>query len=90
IAVRVIGSMAERRVRGSKLSGIDRLTGGAAGLLKGLLLSILTVFLLVVFLPRDARILKTSKLSPKVVVAARWMAPAFPDKVRQAFDEKFR
>lgn len=89
-AVRVVGSMAERRVRGSKLSGVDRLTGGAAGLLKGLLLSILTVFLLVVFLPRDAQLLKTSKLSPRVIVAARWMAPAFPEKVRQAFDEKFR
>ena len=88
--VRFVGSMVERRVRGSVLSGADRLGGGAAGLLKGLLLSVLLVFLLVVFLPRDARFLQTSKLAPKVVVAAKWMSPAFPAKVREAFNEKFR
>lgn len=90
IAVRVVGSMAERRVRGSNLSGADRLTGGAAGLLKGLLLSILLVFLLVSLLPKDTQYLRNSKLAPKVVIAARWMAPAFPDKVRAAFLEKLR
>ncbi len=90
VAVRLVGGMLERRVRGSKLSGADRLSGAAAGLLKGVLLSILLVFVMVVFLPKDARFLHTSKLVPKVIVAARWMAPAFPDKVREAFNEKFR
>jgi membrane protein required for colicin V production len=89
-AARVVGSMAERRVRGSRLSGADRATGGAAGLLKGVLLSILLVFVTVVFVPRDAQFLRSSKLLPKVIGAARWMAPAFPDKVRQAFEEKLR
>lgn len=90
MAARFAGSLTERRVRGSKLSGADRAMGGAAGLLKGVLLSVLLVFVLVVFLPRDAHFLLTSKLAPKVVVAAKWMAPAFPDKVREAFTEKFR
>ncbi len=90
VAVRLVGSMLERRVRGSKLSGADRFIGGAAGLLKGVLLSILLVFVMVVFLPRDARFLHTSKLTPRVIVAARWMAPAFPAKVQDAFNEKFR
>jgi membrane protein required for colicin V production len=90
VLVRLVGGLLEGRIRGSKLSGADRLAGGAAGFLKGLLLSILLVFLLVVFLPRDARFLHTSKLAPKVIVAAKWMSPVFPAKVREAFDEKFR
>lgn len=90
VAVRLAGGLLEGRIRGSRLSGADRLGGAAAGLLKGVLLSVLLVFLLVVFLPRDARFLRSSKLAPKVMVAARWMSPVFPAKVRAAFDEKLR
>jgi uncharacterized membrane protein required for colicin V production len=90
LAVRFAGGFLEQRVRASKLSGTDRLAGGLAGFLKGLLLSILLVFVLVVFLPKDGSFLKSSKLAPKVVVAARWMSPLFPEKVRASFNEKFR
>jgi membrane protein required for colicin V production len=90
VAARLVGSLVEGRVRGSKLSGADRVAGGAAGLLKGVLLSILLVFLLVAFLPRDAQYLRASRLAPYVIEAAHRLSPAFPAKVREAFDEKFR
>jgi len=52
-------------VRKSKLSGADRLAGMAAGLVKGALFSILIVFLLVILLPRDARLLRESESGPR-------------------------
>jgi membrane protein required for colicin V production len=88
IAVRLIGALVEGRVRGSKLSGVDRLAGMAAGLLKGALLSVLVVFLLVVLLPRDARVLRGSKAVPTAIAAGRWMAGVFPEKIAQPFREK--
>lgn len=88
LAVRLIGILVERWVRASKLSGTDRLAGGAAGFLKGALLSILLVFFLVIFLPRDARLLRESKLAPRAVVAARWLGRVFPERIGDAFREK--
>src|SRR5574341_2277272 len=51
LAVRLLGMLIEQWARASKLSGTNRLAGGAAGLLKGALLSILLVLFLVIFLP---------------------------------------
>src|SRR5512134_781285 len=90
IAVRLIGLLVERWVRGTKLSGADRFLGLLAGLAKGVLVSILLVFFLVLLLPRDASLLKGSKISPRLMVAARWMEGAFPERIRESFREKMR
>jgi uncharacterized membrane protein required for colicin V production len=90
IAVRLIGGLIEDRVRKSKLSGSDRLAGMAAGLVKGALLSILIVFLLVILLPRDARLLRESKAAPTAVAAGNRLAAAFPDRFAESFREKVR
>src|SRR5512134_2602138 len=88
VAVRLIGLLLEHWVRGGKLSGADRFLGLLAGLAKGALLSVLLVFFLVLLLPRDASLLKDSKLSPHLMVAARWMEDAFPEKIRERFRAK--
>lgn len=88
LVVRLIGILVEGRVRGSKLSGVDRLAGLAAGLLKGALLSVLVVFLLVVLLPRDSRVLRGSKAAPTAIAAGRWLAGVFPEKIAEPFREK--
>jgi membrane protein required for colicin V production len=90
IAVRLIGLLVERWVRGTKLSGADRFLGMLAGLAKGALLSVLLVFFLALLLPRDASLLKGSKISPRLMVAARWMEDAFPERIRDSFREKMR
>ncbi len=90
IAVRLIGLLVERWVRGTKLSGADRFLGMLAGLAKGALLSVLLVFFLALLLPRDASLLKGSKISPRLMVAARWMEDAFPERIREPFREKMR
>ncbi len=90
VGVRLVGLLVERWVRGTKLSGTDRFLGMLAGLAKGALLSILLVFFLALLLPRDASLLKGSKISPRLMVAARWMESAFPERIRESFREKTR
>jgi membrane protein required for colicin V production len=90
VAVRLIGGLIEDRVRKSKLSGSDRLAGMAAGLVKGALFSILIVFLLVILLPRDARLLRESKAAPAAVAAGKRLASAFPERFAEPFREKVR
>ena len=90
LAVRLIGGLIEDRVRKSKLSGSDRLAGMAAGLVKGALLSILIVFLLVILLPRDARLLRESKAAPTAIAAGNRLAAAFPERFAESFREKVR
>jgi len=88
LAARIVGILVERWVRSSRLSGTDRLAGGAAGLLKGVLLSVLLVFFLVIFLPRDARLLRESKLAPRAAVAGRWLGHVFPERMAAAFRDR--
>jgi len=90
LAIRLIGGLIEDRVRKSKLSGSDRLAGMAAGLVKGALFSILIVFLLVILLPRDARLLRESKAAPTAMAAGNRLAAAFPDRFAESFREKVR
>ncbi|HZW37242.1 MAG: CvpA family protein [Deltaproteobacteria bacterium] len=90
IAVRLIGLLIERWVRGTKLSGTDRFLGLVAGAAKGVFLSILIVYFLAVLLPRNAPLLADSKLSPRLMDAARWMENAFPERIRESFKEKMR
>jgi membrane protein required for colicin V production len=90
VGVRLIGLLVERWVRGTKLSGADRFLGMLAGLAKGALLSVLLVFFLTILLPRDAPLLKGSKMAPHMMVAARWMEGAFPERIREPFRKKMR
>ncbi|MGB3400217.1 MAG: CvpA family protein [Candidatus Deferrimicrobiaceae bacterium] len=88
LAFRLVGLLIERWVRGSELSGTDRAAGMLAGFVKGALLSVLLVFVLAIMLPRDTGLLRKSKLAPKAMVAATWVAKIFPEKIRDAFREK--
>jgi len=90
LVVRLIGGLIEDRVRESKLSGTDRVAGMAAGLVKGALFSILIVFLLVILLPRDTRLLRESKAAPTAIAAGKRLAAAFPDRFAESFREKVR
>jgi membrane protein required for colicin V production len=90
LGIRLIGGFIEGRVRNSKLSGADRLAGMAAGLVKGALFSILIVFLLVILLPRDARLLRESKAAPTAVTAGKRLSAVFPERFAESFREKVR
>lgn len=90
LVFRLLGAVIEGRIRASKLSGTDRLAGMIAGLAKGALVSVLLVFLLVIVLPGDSRVLRESKAAPVAISAGRWLAAVFPDRIAASFREKVR
>lgn len=90
LCVRLAGTLVERLIRESQLSGTDRFAGALAGIAKGILLSILLVFLLVILLPRDTSLVRGSKMAPRVATAAGWISKLFPDRIGDAFREKIR
>jgi len=90
LVLSLLGAFIEGRIRGSKMSGMDRLAGMVAGLAKGALLSVLLVFLLVIVLPGDSRVLRESKAAPLAISAGRWLQAVFPDRIAESFREKIR
>lgn len=88
VAVRLVGYAAEYALRGEKLSGAERLTGGLAGLVHGAAVSVLVVFVLVAVSPREASLFRESKAAPAAIAAAGWVQPVFPKELRDAFREK--
>jgi uncharacterized membrane protein required for colicin V production len=86
----LVGSFIEGRIRASKLSFMDRIGGLVVGAAKGALLSVLLVFLLVIFLPKDSEALRGSRAAPVCISAGHWLAKAFPDRFADAFRDKIR
>ncbi len=90
VAVRLVGYAVEYSLRGEKLSGSERLTGGLAGLVHGAALSIVVVIVLVALSPRGAAIFRESKAAPAAIAAAGWAQAIFPREVQEPFREKTR
>lgn len=88
VAARLVGYAVEYSLRGDKLSGAERLTGGLAGLVHGAAVSVLVVFVLVAVSPRDASLFRESKAAPAAIAAAGWVQAVFPREIRDPFREK--
>ncbi|MEW6719166.1 MAG: CvpA family protein, partial [Thermodesulfobacteriota bacterium] len=86
----LLGAFIEARIRKSKLSAVDRLGGLVAGTAKGALLAVGLVFLLVIVLPKDARVIRESKAAPYAIAAGKWLADAFPESFADTFRKKIR
>lgn len=71
------------------LRSIDRILGGAFGTVRGILISGIIVFLLVVF-PVNERITHESRLSPLLLRTVNLALQAIPGKYRQQIQEFFR
>jgi len=71
------------------LRSMDRILGGAFGCIRGLLISGIVVFLLVVF-PVNERITQESRLSPILLRTVNLVLRAVPDEYRQQINEFFR
>ena len=84
----ILGSFIKGKIRGMKLSFMDRTFGLFAGLLKGGLLAVLLVFVLVITMPKDAKALRESITAPLAIAAGKWMAKGFPSHIADSFREK--
>lgn len=67
------------------LKAVDRILGGVFGLLRGVLISGIIVFGLVLF-PVDGSLLGKSKLSPYVTGSIEFFLKLLPDNIRKKFD----
>ncbi len=73
-----------------RLGWVDRLLGGVVGLIKGLILAAVLIFLLTVFLPSDSKLLRESVLYPALGKAAQSIGILVPRNFQGRFMWKWR
>ncbi len=88
VLVLMLAAVLRHLLKITLLGWLDRLAGGAMGLIKGSLLSVLIVLLLTTFLSPQADILRTSSFAPYVNQFSALLADLMPTKMRREFDKK--
>ncbi len=93
--ITIVGSVAAgilaRFFHEAHLSGLDRVLGGAFGVVRGLLFATITIWALMAFAPAGPRhVLSGSRLAPCVMDAAGMVADASPEDVRRNFRQSYR
>jgi len=78
----VAGWLATRGLAAAALGWVNRLAGGVAGLVLGLLLGAALVLATATLLGGNAPLLTRSKLAEPVLTAGGWLAAAAPESVR--------
>jgi membrane protein required for colicin V production len=87
----MITGMLARFIHSLDLVWLDRLLGGAFGLVRGLLFGTLLIWAMMAFLPVQPKlVLSQSRLAPCVMDAARRVAEASPDEVKRTFRQSYR
>ena len=80
-----------RSIYSLDLVWLDRLLGGAFGLVRGLLYGTILIWGIMAFLPVQPKlVLSQSRLAPCVMDAARRVADASPDEVKRTFRQSYR
>lgn len=93
--ITIVGSVAagilSRFFRNLRLAWLDRLLGGAFGVVRGLLFATITIWALMAFLPAGRQlVLSESRLAPRMMDAASMVAAASSEDVRRNFRESYR
>jgi membrane protein required for colicin V production len=93
--ITAVGSVAAgilaRFFRTIDLVWLDRLLGGAFGVVRGILFATITIWALMAFVPAGPTyVLTQSRLAPCVMDAAGVVAAASPEDVRRNFRESYR
>ncbi len=87
IALQGIARLVRLMLRLILLGWLDRLAGGALGLVKAGVLASITVFVLTAFLPPHSELLATSQLVPLINIANGILAERMPEDLRRRFSE---
>jgi membrane protein required for colicin V production len=88
VSVGMTGYLTGKLLRRTGLGFLDRLMGGAMGLVKALILAIVTTALLTLLLPPRSSLLAESTLTPYVQEAAELVFKATPKELQELFEEK--
>ncbi len=84
----VMGYILSSLLKKTGLGFVDRAWGGAVGLGKALVLSIVIISAMTFFLPGDNELLRHSRVTPHVQEAAVLLVNITPQSVQQVFREK--
>jgi len=82
-----LGAALRHLLQGLMLGSLDRLGGGVLGMLKGALLCAVIILLLMTVFTRDAKVLRTSRLSPYMIRISGEMASYVPKHYKKRFRE---
>lgn len=88
VCVGTLGYFTAKLIHKTALGFLDRLLGGAIGMGKALLLSVVIVYLLALFMPPQSTLIRRSVLSPLVYEAARYVTMVCPVNVQRLVEEK--
>jgi len=87
----VVTGMLAKFIRSLDLVWLDRLLGGAFGVVRGLLFCTIIIWSIMAFFPVQPKLmLSQSRLAPCVMDAARRVADASPDEVKRTFRQSYR
>lgn len=84
----ILGNLLSRMMKGP-LKFMNHMLGGGLGLIKGLIISGVLVFALLVF-PVDSRALSESRLAPACLQVAKVFVDLIPEELRERFKEAYR
>ncbi|MCL6582346.1 MAG: CvpA family protein [bacterium] len=88
IIISILGFMVRTMIRSVELSWLDHLGGAILGLLKGGFLLCLLIAVLVMILPPDSQIIKTSQLAHFFFQEAAFLMKFAPEEINLKFREK--
>ncbi|HFB83229.1 CvpA family protein [Thermosulfuriphilus ammonigenes] len=86
----ILGVLLRRTLALIRLAWLDRLLGGALGLLKATVAAAILVILLVSFIPRGERLLNTSRLYPYLQRITEVMVLLLPKDLKARFKYRLR
>jgi len=90
LAGTLLGALLARLLKWAKLSWLDRLMGGAFGLVRGVLVAAAIVLAITAFAPKPPpRSVAQSRLAPYMLETGRLIVSAAPYEVREGFRESY-
>lgn len=90
LLVRGVGNTMHRVVTDTPLGFLNRIAGGACGLLVGMFFLGVIVLLIITYLPAGRGVLNDSELVRPLTGVVRGMSRMFPDEARDLFEEHLR
>jgi membrane protein required for colicin V production len=88
LVITLIGIIIRRVFKLCKLGALDRVLGVLLGLLKGIFICMVIIFLLIFFLPNEHPLLMQSRLSFYLVGLGEISLEATPDKIKNKINSK--
>ncbi|TAN40103.1 MAG: CvpA family protein [Nitrospirae bacterium] len=84
----LLGRLATRVLKLAGLSWANRLLGGAAGLLKGVLITMVVLIIMLAFLPSGNAMFRDSLTVPHIITASKLFMAAVPEDIKVKYKKR--